>query len=124
MKNSTKMKHSITTILIAVLMCMVRVNVFAHDIAVANSNGVTIYYNWIKNNTELSVSYQGSSAYDYSNEYTDNVVIPSSVIYQGQTYNVTSIGYDAFDGCIGLTSVTIPNSVTSIGTLLSKNAAA
>ena len=56
------MKHSITTILIAVLMCMVRVNVFAHDIAVANSNGVTIYYNWIKNNTELPVSYQGSSA--------------------------------------------------------------
>ena len=33
MKKSTKMKHSITTILIAVLMCMVRVNVFAHDIA-------------------------------------------------------------------------------------------
>ena len=42
------MKHSITTILIAVLMSMIGVNVFAHDIAVANSNGVTIYYNWIK----------------------------------------------------------------------------
>jgi hypothetical protein len=32
MTRSTKMKHSIITILIAVLMCMVRVNVFAHDI--------------------------------------------------------------------------------------------
>ena len=109
------MKHSITTILIAVLMCMVRVNVFAHDIAVANSNGVTIYYNWIKNNTELSVSYQSSSDSDYSNEYTGSIVIPSSVVYQGNTYRVTSIGYQAFRNCSGLTSVTIPNSVTYIG---------
>ncbi|MBQ9679031.1 MAG: leucine-rich repeat protein [Prevotella sp.] len=27
----------------------------------------------------------------------------------------TTIGYSAFEGCSGLTSVTIPNSVTSIG---------
>ena len=108
------MKHSITTILIAVLMCMVRVNVFAHDIAVANSNGVTIYYNWINNMTELSVSYQGSSSSDYSNEYTGSIIIPSSVVYQGNTYSVTSIGSSAFVGCSGLTSIAIPNSVASI----------
>ena len=28
---------------------------------------------------------------------------------------MTSIGWDAFNGCTGLTSITIPSSVTSIG---------
>ena len=28
---------------------------------------------------------------------------------------VTEIGYDAFNGCTGLTQVTIPDSVTEIG---------
>ena len=49
-----------------------------------------------------------------SGKYTRAVVIPESVEYEGVAYAVTSIGRDAFYQC-GLTSVTIPNSVTSIG---------
>jgi hypothetical protein len=95
-------------------MSMVGVRAMAHDFAVANDDGVTIYY--LKtSDTEVAVSYQGSSFSDYSNEYTGNVVIPESVTYDGVTYSVTSIGEMAFSDCSGLTSLTIPNCVTSIG---------
>ena len=43
------------------------------------------------------------------------VVIPSTVVNNGTTYTVTSIGNYAFSGCSGLTAIEIPNSVTSIG---------
>ena len=44
-----------------------------------------------------------------------DIIIPSSVTYNGKTYSVTSIGKNAFYYCEALTSITIPNSVTSIG---------
>ena len=50
---------------------------------------------------------------NYSN--VKNVTIPDNVVYDGISYNVTSIGISAFEGRRNLTSVTIPNSVTSIG---------
>ena len=50
-----------------------------------------------------------------SGEYSGEVVIPESVRYYGTAYSVTSIGESAFYYCSFLTSVTIPNSVTSIG---------
>ena len=51
---------------------------------------------------------------DY-NSYSGNVTIPSTVTCNGITYTVTSIGYQAFRESTGLTSVSLPNSLTMIG---------
>ena len=50
-----------------------------------------------------------------SGAYSGELVIPETVEYQGTTYSVTTIRENAFENCSGLTSVTIGNSVTSIG---------
>lgn len=109
------MKKLKNKLLLIVLMSAVPILAFAHDVEVKNSDGVTIYYKWTNNNTELAVSCQGDDGSSYSNEYTGKVVIPATVTYNGIIYSVTSIGSYAFRDCSGLTLIEIPNSVTSIG---------
>ena len=73
-----------------------------------------IYYDII-NNGEASVTYQyDDDENGIESDYRGDVSIPSTVTCWLGTYSVTSIGYCAFYGCSGLTSVTIPNSVTNI----------
>lgn len=86
----------------------------AHDIAVKNADGVTIYYNWINNKTELAVTGKGSKK-SSSYNHKGNVIIPESVTYQNKIYSVTAINDNAFGGCENVTSITIPNSVKTIG---------
>ena len=98
-------------ILAIVIMLCVALPTLAHDFEVGG-----IYYNYLdKTAKTVEVTCRGYYYFDYSNEYTGSVTIPSSVTYSGTTYSVTSIGAKAFYNCTGLTSVTIGNSVTSIG---------
>ena len=76
-----------------------------------------IYYNFYHNFSGgiAWVTYQKyQNSTSYISDYSGVVVIPESVTYNGKTYSVTSIDRFAFFNCSGLTSVTIPNSVTSI----------
>ena len=74
-----------------------------------------IWYDFIGSTKTATVTFRGSKHSDYENEYQGNIVIPSSVIYNGATYRVTSIADLAFAGCPSLISIIIPSSITSIG---------
>ena len=67
-------------------------------------DGITYY---LGDNKEAYVNNGGSCSGD--------IVILSSINYGDITYSVTSIGSHAFENCSSITSVAIPNSVTSIG---------
>ena len=103
----TTMKSLIKSALL-MLALLLPATATAHDFEVDG-----IYY--IINGNEATVTFRGTSYYEYSNEYSGSVTIPSSVTYNGTIYSVTSIGVLAFYNCSGLTSVTIPNPVTEIG---------
>ena len=105
------MKHFRITILLIVFLSMIAIKVSAYDFSAVNADGVTIYYKWINNKTEVSVTYVNT----YTRDYSGDVVIPESVFNGGVEYPVTSIGNSAFQQCTEVTSVSIPNSVTSIG---------
>ena len=65
-----------------------------------------IYYDI--NGNEATVTF-------YGHPYTGDVIIPSTITYNGKTYPVIAIGDFAFAHSYGLTSVSIPNSVSAIG---------
>ena len=72
-----------------------------------------IYYNKISD-TSVEVTHDGS----YNNTgagYSGVVIIPGIIEINGITYSVCGIGIRAFSNCPALTSVTIPDGVTSIG---------
>lgn len=69
--------------------------------------GAFSYTPWYDNLPD-GLLYLGKIAYKYKGTMPSN----TSIVLQEGTLEITA---GAFDGCSGLTSVTIPNSVTSIG---------
>ena len=87
----------------AVLGVLLSLNAHAYDVEIDG-----IYYNVITKANKAEVT-SGDS------KYTGEVTIPASIIYEDVTYLVGGIGIGAFSDCTSLTSIIIPNSVTSIG---------
>ena len=103
------MKTTIINKILLVLMLITAQQVSALEFQVDG-----IYYRTsIFTKNSAYVTHSGTS-YTESVEYQGEVVIPESVTYNGKTYTIASIGGYAFAGCPGLTSVTIPSTVTTI----------
>ena len=97
-------KYLLTSLL---LLCSMVVH--AHDFEVDG-----IYYNITdRQNLTVSVTYKGTSAFISSCYSGKEIVIPSTVTYDGYTYTVTGIGGDTFQ-INDLRSLTIPKTVTDI----------
>lgn len=88
-----------------------------YDFFAVSSSGDTLYY-YLDNSTAV-VTCPGDIDEDVY--WPDGItkpqgalVIDNTVTYNGTTYTVDAIGDFAFYGCDGITSVTIPSSVTTI----------
>ena len=78
-----------------------------------------IYYN-ITSSTKktVAVTYKNdgvNSNYNDADTYAGDITLPSNVTHNGITYSVTLINTCAFQDCIGLKSISIPNAVEKIG---------
>ena len=98
------------------LLALLPLMAYAYD---AKING--IYYNF--SDYDAIVTFQkimkveqedGTTANKIVSDYTGDIIIPETVIYDGKKYRVAAIGEYAFNGSNGVTSVTIPKSVGSI----------
>ena len=94
-------------------------------LALLTSIGASAAYQWTDANgtTWRFTTSEGNATLYYginqncciSGTIPANLTVPSTVYIEDTPYTVTSIGHSAFYNCTTLTSVTIPNSVTSIG---------
>lgn len=102
-------KNMKKSILLLKLIMLLPIVASAHDFYVDG-----IYYSII-NDSEVAVTYMGSYSDQYSNDYSGDVVIPDTVVFNEVTYFISFIDDEAFENCSRLTSIDIPNTVTSIG---------
>ena len=102
------MKNSLLCFLILLMMPLASM---AYDFEVDG-----IYYKFT-GSSSVAVTYKGDDPWSSDNtaSYSGQITIPSTVNYNNKSYSVTSIGNSAFFYFSGLTSITIPEGVTSIG---------
>ena len=85
--------------------------VHAFDFFALNEDGVIIYYSILSSQERTCRVSRGSTYGSYSGD----VKIPERVSYNSVEFQVVGIDHNAFNMCFDLTSVEIPETVTSIG---------
>ena len=121
------MKHSkLYFVFLLVIMSGLKVYGYKnYDIKVKNDEGVTIYYNFINDNKELSVTFCGDYdsyyGWKFDKVYEGYVKIPNEVEVSSQKLKVTSIGRWAFRNC-KYVSLSLPDNLKKIESLAFDNA--
>ena len=90
------------------LMLFFSINASAYDFEVDG-----IYYNFLENNS-VEVTTGGNRSIPTAS-YKGDMTISQTVFYEDTEYNVIAIGEDAFYRCSSLTSIYLPDGITSIG---------
>ena len=99
------MKKTLKKLVAVILALTLLTGCFAFSISAADSNGLTYI-----------VKEDGTAELKKCSKETEGaVVVPSVITLKKKTYDVTSIGDSAFEGCSKVTSVSISEGIKSIG---------
>jgi hypothetical protein len=106
------MKHIVTFM----LLLLAAWSVGAADFYADAPTGQRLYYGITSANSVQVVAPLAGVSWAGYDTPEGRLVIPATVTHEGTTYNVTAVGNSAFNGCYGLTSVTLGANIVSLGT--------
>lgn len=98
------MKRKLFKSLFAIACLLSSTNMFAYDFEVDG-----IYYEVISFSDLTCMVTKGDV------EYSGDIVIPATIDYNNRTLTIVEIADQTFRNCNELTSITIPNTISSIG---------
>lgn len=108
------MKKILATVLLMVLMT----RAFAYNFSAVCETGQTLYYRILSgDNNEVAVTHPCNNPIGWNGfaKPEGSLIIPEFVEHGGITYNVVALDQCALDGCQGITSVELPNTIRRIG---------
>ncbi len=115
------MKKQIILICLIALLGTFTTPVWAYSGSVAAPSGQYIYYTFNSSNQSIKIVSPENNGWGFYTKPTGSLVIPDSITHNGTVYPVKEISSRAFVDCNGLTSVTIPITITTLGQSAFKN---
>lgn len=98
--------------LLSILGVLISIPAFAVDFTYSYK-GQTINYTVIDDNAGTCKTKDADFTGTSGNNVSGNLIIPEKAMYEGKEYTVTTIGFNSFYNCSGLTSVEFPNTITN-----------